>query len=172
QAGTGKSFLVNNHSKRLKEIGKSVYLTASTGIAAAQLHGMTIHKFSGIQDGRLPDNILIEKIKNNEDIVDIKRRIMNVDTLFIDEMSMLSLKLFLQIEKVLRTVKESNFTFGGIQIIVSGDFFELKPVPNHVYHDRRELIIRYEKIHSLIPHHYVLSQVHKQTEGNLNILFK
>ncbi|KAL3857304.1 hypothetical protein ACJMK2_011985 [Sinanodonta woodiana] len=131
---------------------------------------MTIHKFSGIQDGRFPDNILIEKIKNNDDMVDIKRRIMNVDTLCIDEISMLSLKLFLQIE-VLRTVRESNFPFGRIQIIVSGDFFQLKPVPNDVYHGRRELIISYEKIHSLIPHHYVLSQVHRQTEGNLNIIF-
>ncbi|KAL3876691.1 hypothetical protein ACJMK2_034495 [Sinanodonta woodiana] len=117
---------------------------------------MTIHKFSGIQDGRFHNNILIEKIKNNDDMVDIKRRIMNVDTLFIDEISMLSLKLFLQIEKVLRTVRESNFPFGGIQIIVSGDFFQLKPVPNDVYNDSGELIISYEKIHSLIPHHYVL----------------
>ncbi|KAL3863419.1 hypothetical protein ACJMK2_005176 [Sinanodonta woodiana] len=132
---------------------------------------MTIHKFSGIQDGRFPDNNLIEKIKNNDDMVDVKRRIMNVDTLFIDEISMLSLKLFLQIEKVLRTVRESNFPFVGIQIIVSGDFFQLKPVPNDVYHDRGELIICYEKIHSLIPHHYVLPQVHRQTEGNLNIIF-
>ncbi|KAL3842009.1 hypothetical protein ACJMK2_020082 [Sinanodonta woodiana] len=105
---------------------------------------------------------LIEKIKNNKDMIDIKRRIINVDTLCIDEISMLSLKLLLQIEKVLRTVRESNIPFGGIQIIVSGDFFQLKPVPNDVYHDRGELIISYEKIHSLIPHHYVLSQVHKQ----------
>ncbi|KAL3865866.1 hypothetical protein ACJMK2_043215 [Sinanodonta woodiana] len=132
---------------------------------------MTIHKFSDIQDGRFPDNILIEKIKNNDDMVDIKRRIKNVDTLFIDEISMLSLKSFLQIEKVLRKDRESNFPFSGIQTIVSGDFFQLKPVPNDVYHDRGELIISYEKIHSLIPHHYVLSQVHIQTEGNLNIIF-
>ena len=43
-------------------------------------------------------------------------------------------------------------------------------MPNDVYHDRGELIISYEKIHSLILHHYVLSKVHRQTEGNLNIL--
>ncbi|KAL3846618.1 hypothetical protein ACJMK2_017593 [Sinanodonta woodiana] len=111
------------------------------------------------------------KIQTNKQTNKLNRRIMNVDTLFTDEISMLSLKLFLQIEKVLRTVRESNFPFCGIQIIVSGDFFQLKPVPNDVYHDRGELIISYEKIHSLIPRHYVLSQVHRQTEGNLNIIF-
>ncbi|KAL3873502.1 hypothetical protein ACJMK2_036611 [Sinanodonta woodiana] len=100
-------------------------------------------------------------------MIDIKRMIMHVDTLCIDEISMLSLKLFLQIEKVLRRVRESNFPFGGIQIIVPLDFFQLKPVPKDVYHDRGELIISYEKIRSLIPHHYALSQVHRQTEGDL-----
>ncbi|KAK3586762.1 hypothetical protein CHS0354_023490 [Potamilus streckersoni] len=81
---------------------------------------------------------------------------------------MLSLKLFLQIEKVFRTVKENNFPFDGIQIIVAGDFFQLKPVPNDVYHDIGELIISYEKIRNLIPH-YVLSQVHRQTKVKMNL---
>ncbi|KAK3594247.1 hypothetical protein CHS0354_001559 [Potamilus streckersoni] len=114
QAGTGKSFLANNLSKRLKEIGKTVCLIASRGIAANQLHGMIIHKISSIQDCHFPNYILIDKIRNDDDdMIDIIR-IMNVDTHFINEIFMLSLELFLQIEKVFRTVKENNFPFCGI----------------------------------------------------------
>jgi ATP-dependent DNA helicase PIF1 len=74
------------------------------------LNGITIHKFLGLKDGRFSADELSEK------------NIMTIDCIIIDEISMLSWKLFQEIEHVCRVVRENQKPFGGIQMIFSGDF--------------------------------------------------
>ena len=91
---------------------------------------------------------------------------MNTDVIFIDEVSMLSLKTFKQLEKLFREVREVSAPFGGVQIVASGDFWQLKPVPNPRYNDPgQQLIDDPELLKTLLPHHFVLEKVHHQSEG-------
>ena len=120
QAGTGKSHLIRKLCKDLRERGKSVSITATTGLAASHLQGCTIHKFAGVLDGRHDTRQLVDKLTNDPGQAATKDRIMNTDTLICDEISMLSAKMFQQIEAVLRLVRGKNEAFGGIQVNIFG----------------------------------------------------
>jgi len=117
------------------------------------LNGIAIHKFLGLKDGRFSADELSEK------------NIMTIDCIIIDEISMLSWKLFQEIEHVCRVVRENQKPFGGIQMIFSGDFYQLKPISNIRYQDPGEIIISQPQFKHLIPHHVVLTEVFRQTEG-------
>ena len=126
-AGTGKSFLLKKIIAALKlHYGKEkVAVTALTGIAAVNINGTTLHSFSGIGLGNdlLPD--LIKKIQNSKRH---QKRWQKIDTLIIDEISMLESGLFDKLEIISRTVRNDNRPFGGLQLIFCGDFFQLPPV--------------------------------------------
>ena len=89
-AGTGKSVLVR---KLLSE--RTTHMTASTGIATCNVNGVTIHKFIGIMDGRYGNVEIPFKIMNEERFYKVKDRLQKVECIFIDEISMLSLKTFI-----------------------------------------------------------------------------
>ena len=163
-AGTGKSFLVKKLFNTLKT-KKTTQLTASTGIAASNIEGVTIHKFMGLLDGRYHNEEITTKIINEERFLHVKERLQKVECIIIDEISMLSLKTFLQIEYILRGVKQNSLPFGGVQIILSGDFFQLKPVANPWYNNPGDLVISYNKFSDLVPHHFILTEVFRQKEG-------
>ncbi|KAJ8040525.1 ATP-dependent DNA helicase pfh1 [Holothuria leucospilota] len=167
QPGTGKTYLIQKIEQRLTAGNKRVQVTASTGLAAASLKGRTVHAFFGISDGRYSNDTIIEKIKNNVDFKVVKDRITQTDSLIIDEVSMLSRKIFMQIEAVSRAVRGKEVPFGGIQVILVGDFYQLKPVPNLNYGDPGEVILMEETLKTLIPHHFVLMEVHRQSEQDL-----
>lgn len=121
-AGTGKSYTLNQYIGHLKKNRVRYAITASTGIAASLLKGTTIHSWSGIGvRDELSQNDL-DKIK--------KKKIAISDTavLFIDEISMLHSKQLSMLNQVLKYCRESNEPFGGIQLVVCGDFFQLPPV--------------------------------------------
>jgi hypothetical protein len=121
-AGAGKTYVLNKYIEYLKSKKVFYAVTASTGIAASHLNGVTIHSWSGIKiknDLNLND---LERIKATKD--DLK----GVGVLIIDEISMLHSKQFELVDKVLRFCKENDQAFGGLQIIVCGDFFQLPPV--------------------------------------------
>ncbi|CAG2223715.1 PIF1 [Mytilus edulis] len=99
QSGTGKSFLIKEISKQLKKEGKNVSVTASTGIASLNVNGQTIHSWSGIKDGRFSDQELEDKLNKNEHYIQYKQNILSTDCLIIDEISMISKKIFEQIER-------------------------------------------------------------------------
>ena len=126
-AGTGKSFLLKKIIAALKlHYGKEkVAVTALTGIAAVNINGTTLHSFSGIGLGNdlLPD--LIKKIQNSKRH---QKRWQKIDTLIIDEISMLESGLFDKLEIISRTVRNDDRPFGGLQLIFCGDFFQLPPV--------------------------------------------
>ena len=122
-AGSGKSMLI----KEIKRISKAnnIAITATTGIAAYHIGGVTLHSFLGIGTGELDINKLLWKIKRKDYLIS---RIRELDILVIDEISMMSGELFEKIERICREVRNNNQFFGGIQVILTGDFFQLLPI--------------------------------------------
>ncbi|MBI4160503.1 MAG: AAA family ATPase, partial [Candidatus Yanofskybacteria bacterium] len=107
----------------LKQLKINAAITASTGIAATHINGMTIHSWSGIGVKKKLTDVDIRKI--------IKYRGKKIDktaVLVIDEISMLDASVLDLVETVCRVVKKSELPFGGMQVIFVGDFFQLPPV--------------------------------------------
>jgi len=124
-AGSGKTFLIERYKEWLDaefEGRVNVAITASTGIAAQLLGGRTIHAWSGI-------GINTNKFTQPEKSEWAKREdLESVDVLVIDEISMLPGYLFTRLDALLRFVRKSKAPFGGVQLIVMGDFMQLPPV--------------------------------------------
>ena len=129
-AGTGKSVLmraiIHKFRDNFKREPDRVAVTASTGLAACNIEGMTLHSFAGIGLGRDPATELVKRIKRNGSL---KQRWMRTKVLVIDEVSMVDGDLFDKLETIARLVRGNGRPFGGIQVVVTGDFFQLPPVP-------------------------------------------
>lgn len=125
EPGAGKTFVINKYIAWLEAAGLTVAVTASTGIAATHIGGMTIHSWSGIgiKDSLTPQDL--DAIASREKIV---KRAKNADVLIIDEISMLDGKVLDMVDQVLKTVRQTPEAFGGLQIVLVGDFFQLPPV--------------------------------------------
>lgn len=123
-AGSGKTYVLNQFIALAKHQGKHVSVTATTGLAASHLGGTTIHSWSGIGVAdELPPNFAEHIAKGRREIIE------KTDVLIIDEISMLHDFRLDMVDEVCRIVrKEPDVPFGGIQVIMSGDFFQLPPV--------------------------------------------
>lgn len=123
-AGSGKTYVLNQLIKLKKHEGKHVSVTATTGLAASHLGGSTIHSWSGIG---VRDEIGVHFVEN---LSKSRREIIEkTDVLIIDEISMMHDFRFDMIDQIARLVRrQPDKPFGGIQIILSGDFFQLPPV--------------------------------------------
>jgi ATP-dependent DNA helicase PIF1 len=130
-AGTGKSFLLRYLVQELREKhgNNAVAVTASTGIAAINLGGQTIHSFAGIglSSGGPDNSKVINKVSKNMRAL---KRWQDTKVLIVDEISMIDRPLFELLDQVGRAVRRRDEPFGGIQVVVVGDFFQLPPVPN------------------------------------------
>ena len=124
-AGTGKTFLINKYTIYLKERGIKPAIVAPTGIAASHIGGMTIHSFFGLG---LTEEVTDEHIGNLFYRKFLQNRLKNLQVLIVDEVSMVSPALFQSMDKILKAFKHSREPFGGVQIILSGDFFQLPPI--------------------------------------------
>jgi len=129
-AGTGKSVLMKSiinrlRNQHLKEPDR-VAVTASTGLAAVNIDGTTLHSFAGIGLGKEPATELLKKIRRNPKT---RQRWIRTRVLIIDEISMIDADLFDKLEHVARILRNNGSPFGGIQLVVTGDFFQLPPVP-------------------------------------------
>jgi len=124
-AGSGKTYLLNKYIEYLKNHEIHVAVTASTGIAATHMNGMTIHGWSGIG----VKNVMGEKeLEQLEEKKYLWKRFDKARVLIIDEISMLHGYQLDMVEKICRKFKRNSKPFGGLQIILSGDFFQLPPV--------------------------------------------
>lgn len=123
-AGTGKTYILNQFIKRARYRGMSVAVTATTGLAATHLNGTTIHAWSGIgiNDELKPGQM--EKLgKQRQDLIN------KADILVIDEISMFHDFRLDMIDAICRKVRSNpDKPFGGLQVILCGDFFQLPPV--------------------------------------------
>jgi ATP-dependent DNA helicase PIF1 len=126
-AGTGKSFLLKIIIKKLQtRYGKNnIGISAPTGLAAANIGGQTIQRLFNIGLGKEPKEILLNKIKNNMDKYMSWRKL---TVLIIDEVSMLDSELLEKLNYLAKKIKRSESPFGGIQVIISGDFLQLPPI--------------------------------------------
>ena len=122
-AGTGKSTVLKELRKVLR--GR-MDVVASTGIAAVNVGGMTLHSWLGIGLGEGSAALLAHSVKRNRP--EARDRIQGCKTLCIDEVSMCSGHFLDKVEEVLRRVRGSQEPFGGIQVIMWGDFLQLPPV--------------------------------------------
>jgi ATP-dependent DNA helicase PIF1 len=122
-AGSGKTYVLSDFIRRVKRTGKTVAVTATTGLAASHLGGTTIHAWSGlgIHDS-LPPNFASSLSKSRIEII------RKTDILIIDEISMLHDFRLDLVDEAVRSVRERMDPFGGIQVILCGDFFQLPPV--------------------------------------------
>ncbi|PIR86226.1 AAA family ATPase [Candidatus Kaiserbacteria bacterium CG10_big_fil_rev_8_21_14_0_10_44_10] len=125
EPGAGKTFVINQYIAWLEAAGLSVAVTASTGIAATHIGGMTIHSWSGIGIRDTLTQYDLDKISTNEKVT---RRAKKANVLVIDEVSMLDGKILDMVNLVLKTVRQREEPFGGIQVVFVGDFFQLPPV--------------------------------------------
>lgn len=122
-AGSGKTYTLNKFIKRAREDGKVVAVTATTGLAATHLNGTTLHAWAGIGiHDELPRGFIDHMGKQRRDIIE------KTDILIIDEVSMLHDFRLDMVEQVTRKVRDIDKPFGGLQVILCGDFFQLPPV--------------------------------------------
>jgi ATP-dependent DNA helicase PIF1 len=130
-AGTGKSFLLRYLVQELQNRfgNNAVAVTASTGIAAVNLGGQTLHSFAGIglANGLGDNQKVINKIRKNMKAV---KRWQDARVLIIDEISMIDKAVFELIDLVARDIRRNDAPFGGLQMVLVGDFLQLPPIPN------------------------------------------
>lgn len=124
-AGSGKTYTLNQYIHYLRARRIAVAVTASTGIAATHMNGTTIHSWSGIG---IKDELTERDLKNISGRRYLTDRMKETAVLIIDEISMLHAKQLDMVNKVLKHVRNSEAAFGGIQVVVAGDFFQLPPV--------------------------------------------
>ncbi len=125
-AGTGKTYLMNEFIRRAKKRRKSIAVTATTGLAATHLNGATIHSWAGIGiHDELPKTFFQKVGKQRQGLI------AKADILIIDEISMLHDYRLDMIEEVTRKIRANDKPFGGLQVVLCGDFFQLPPVNRH-----------------------------------------
>lgn len=124
-AGTGKTHLLNEYIGFLRKKKIRVGVTASTGIAATHLNGVTIHSFTGM--GVLNDltkgdlNRILKKSY-------LSKNLKRTEVLIIDEISMLSGNHLDIADRIMRAFRDDDRPFGGVQVVLCGDFFQLPPI--------------------------------------------
>ncbi|OAA71365.1 DNA repair and recombination protein pif1 [Cordyceps fumosorosea ARSEF 2679] len=130
-AGTGKSVLMRAIITALQtkhgRTSERVAVTASTGLAACNIGGITLHSFAGIGLGKDVASALVKKVRRNPKA---KNRWLKTKVLIIDEISMVDGDLFDKLSQIGRTVRNNGRPWGGIQLVITGDFFQLPPVPD------------------------------------------
>jgi DNA replication protein DnaC len=158
-AGTGKSFLLKRiiSSLRLYHGEEDIAITATTGIAAEKIGGVTLNSFAGIRLGDSPIEDMIRMVKHSEQA---RRRWQVIKYLLIDEVSMLSGELFDKLELISRIMRDNSQDFGGLTLILSGDFFQLSPISGKYLFEALEW-------KNCVKHNIQLAKVHRQEEGKL-----
>ncbi|WP_421875806.1 helix-turn-helix domain-containing protein [Marinoscillum sp.] len=134
-AGTGKTYLLNQYIEYLRQREVPVAITASTGIAATHIGGQTIHSWSGIGIRDQVTTKDLDQISRNRQTVS---RIKSTHVLIIDEISMLSGKVLTGISTIMKHFRSNQEAFGGAQVILSGDFYQLPPVSKEVMSNREK----------------------------------
>jgi ATP-dependent DNA helicase PIF1 len=163
--GSGKSALIKKIYKHACEAGKDIQVCALTGCAAVLLNckAKTIHSWAGIGLGNGTIESLISKIKKNKFS---KATWKKTEVLIIDEVSMLSAKLFNALNQIGKAIRGNSRPFGGIQLILSGDFYQLPPVGNKDEPETQQFCFESEDWNEVFPlyNQIVLVKIFRQTD--------
>lgn len=125
EAGTGKTYVLKTYIDNLRKKGVPVAVTASTGIAATHLDGVTIDSWSGLG---IRDTLTDSDIRELEGKYHLRKRIIRAKVLIIDEISMIHGARFDLMDRIMRQIRKIDKPFGGLQVVLCGDFFQLPPV--------------------------------------------
>ncbi|ENU80858.1 hypothetical protein F975_01406 [Acinetobacter sp. ANC 3789] len=164
-AGAGKTYTLNQYIQYLKIRKVPVAITASTGIAATHMNGMTIHTWAGIG---IKDTLSDDNLKRMKERKYLKEHLENTQVLIIDEISMLHAKQLNLVNQVLKYFKESDEAFGGIQVVVAGDFFQLPPVSKNEERNRDKFCFMSEAWVEAKFRVCYLTEQHRQDDETLN----
>lgn len=123
--GAGKTYVLNQFVERAKRTGKRVAVTASTGIAASHLSGTTIHSWSGLG---ILDELQADDLRHLGGSEKLLKRYNSTDILVIDEVSMLHGARLTMVNQMAKLLRASEAPFGGLQVILVGDLFQLPPI--------------------------------------------
>ena len=125
EPGSGKTYVINKYIAYLEASKLKVAVTASTGIAATHIGGMTIHSWSGIGARDTLSAYDLEHIASQKKTID---RVGKAHVLIIDEISMLDARVIDMVNAVCKAVRKNTQPFGGLQVVFVGDFFQLPPI--------------------------------------------
>lgn len=174
EPGSGKTHTVNAYVEYLESLGIEPSVTASTGIAATHIGGMTVHSWCGIGIKDTITDYDLDLIAQKEKVV---KRVTHAKVLIIDEISMLSASTLTSVDVVCRTLRRSSQPFGGLQVVLVGDFFQLPPVVKNTYAQPQTSELEYEEepqspfaFHSQVwrrmsPLVCYLTEQHRQDDG-------
>jgi ATP-dependent DNA helicase PIF1 len=125
--GTGKTRFIQYIVSQMKQTKRQMQVCALTGCAAVLLdcNAKTIHSWSGIKLVKGPKDIIVNRVLRNATVVKAWK---SIETLIVDEVSMMSYKMFEILDEIGRITRRSSLPFGGIQLIFTGDFFQLPPI--------------------------------------------
>jgi hypothetical protein len=160
--GAGKTYVLNQFIRRATREGRTVAVTASTGIAATHIGGTTIHSWSGLG---IRDELTgrdLQWLKANDKLV---KRYNGTDVLVIDEISMLHGKRLDMVNQACKALRKSDEPFGGLQVILVGDLFQLPPVSRGS--EVSDFAHTSEAWRELRPKICYISEQHRQSGGEL-----
>lgn len=158
-AGSGKTYVLNEFIRRAKKQGKYVAVTATTGLAATHIGGNTIHAWSGIGiSDHLGQYWEENLLKGRRDIIEA------TDVLIIDEISMLHDFRLDMVDEAARRVRKDDRPFGGIQVILCGDFFQLPPVNRNDDPRQGSFVVNAEVWEEFDPVVCYLTEQHRQND--------
>ncbi len=164
-AGSGKTYLLNKYIHYLEDHDIPVAVTASTGIAATHMNGMTIHSWSGIGIRNKMDERDLDQLEEKKYLW---KRFEKARILIIDEVSMLHGSQLDMVERVCRKFKRSDTPFGGLQVILSGDFFQLPPINKSINQEGQSgMVFESTAWQSLNPAVCYIEEQHRQEDDNL-----
>src|SRR5665213_4563150 len=123
--GAGKTYVLNDFVRRAAKSGKTVAVTASTGIAATHIGGSTIHSWSGLG---IRDKLEVRDRRALAANPKLVKRYNATDILVIDEISMLHGQRLDMVNELAKILRGNEQPFGGMQIVLVGDLFQLPPV--------------------------------------------
>jgi ATP-dependent exoDNAse (exonuclease V) alpha subunit len=161
QAGSGKTYTLNSFIKWAREHRIGIAVTASTGIAATHIGGTTIHSWSGIG---IKEEITKKDLEKLAVKKELQKRFKSTKILIIDEVSMLSANFFDNLNAICKYMKESELPFGGIQIILCGDLFQL-PLINK-YSKELKMVVHSKAWSEMKPVICYLKEQHRQESGD------
>lgn len=161
-AGVGKSLVIQKIEEWAGENGKRVSVTAMTGVAAANVGGSTLHSWASIGLGKHEPRKHAFYVKKSKPTLD---RYSHTDILIIDEVSMADYEYISTLNSVVKIVRNKiHKAFGGIQLVLCGDFFQLGPVQKNK--DKTTFLFQDPVWNDLVDDTVHLTQVYRQTQSD------
>lgn len=156
-AGTGKSYLIEQITEYCNQHGKNLSVTATTGVAASKINGMTLHGWAGIGLGDKAAYSYTKDIKKKKDTI---KRYVSTDILIIDEISMIDGDYMYKVSEIAKILRNNmDAPFGGIQVVLCGDLYQLGPVSSDKF------VFECDIWKEIVQESFVLDKVYRQKEG-------